>query len=130
MSSSQSMAKTGSSSLFSAGRLSQIWNSSSGLGSSRSTQREHLRVDDAATGGEPLHVAPPEAGGGAERVRVVDEALADVGDGLEAAVGVLGEAGHHAAVVHPPAVDAGEVHARCRAPRAWRAGPSWALPAG
>ena len=47
-------------------------------------QREHLRVDDALAGGEPLHVAPAEAGGGAERVGVVDEALADVGDGLEA----------------------------------------------
>ena len=37
-------------------------------------QREHLGVDDALAGGEPLHVAPTEAGGGAERVGVVDQA--------------------------------------------------------
>ena len=62
-------------------------------------------------GGEPLHVAAAEARGRAERVGVVDEALAHEGDGLEAAMRVLREAGHGAAVVHPPAVGAREVHA-------------------
>ena len=75
-------------------------------------QREHLGVDDAAAGGQPLGVATAEARRGAERVGVVDEAAAHVGDGLEAAVGVAGEARARAAVVHPPAVDAGEVLAQ------------------
>ena len=74
-------------------------------------QGEHLGVDDAAAGGQPLDVAPAEAGGGAEGVGVVDVAPADIGHRLEAAVGVLGEAGHDQAVVHAPAVLAREVHA-------------------
>ena len=49
-----------------------------------------------------------EAGRGAERVGVVDDAAPHVGDGLEPAVRVLREAGHLGAVVHPPAVDAGD----------------------
>jgi hypothetical protein len=40
---------------------------------------------------------------------VVDQPAADVGDGLEAAVRVTGEARHLLPVVHPPAVDPGEV---------------------
>ena len=63
-------------------------------------------------GGQPLHVAPAEAGGRAERVGVVDQAPAHVGDGLEAPVRVVGEARHVAAVVHPPAVEALEVLAQ------------------
>ena len=68
-------------------------------------------MHDALARGEPLHVAAPEAGGRAERVGVVDEAAAHERDGLEAAVRVLREAGHRRAVVHAPAVGAGEVHA-------------------
>ena len=73
-------------------------------------EREHLRVDDAAPRRHPLHVAGAEACGGAERVRVVDEAAPHDGDRLEAAMGMLREAGHHVAVVHAPAVLALEVH--------------------
>ena len=65
----------------------------------------------AAAGGEPLHVAAPEAGRGTERVRVVDQTLAHDGDGLEAAVRVLREPRDDGTVVHVPAVDPGEVHA-------------------
>src|SRR3546814_6109329 len=39
-------------------------------------QGEHLRVDDALAGCQPLRVAPSEAGRGAERVGGVDQALA------------------------------------------------------
>ena len=82
-----------------------------------------------APGGEPLHVAAAEARRGAERVGVVDEAAAHEGDGLEAAVRVLREAGHDLAVVHAPAVVAGEVHAEVAAGEA-ACGPSCSLPAG
>ena len=74
MSWSQSIVKYGSVSLSTAGRFSQIWNSSSGFGPGVVEQREHLAVHDAPTGGEPLHVAAAEAGRGAERVGVVDDA--------------------------------------------------------
>ena len=77
----------------------------------RVEQREHLAVDDAGAGGEPLHVAATEPGGGAERVGVVDEALAHEGDRLEATMRVLREPGNDVTVVHPPAVGTGEVHA-------------------
>ncbi|MEZ4369102.1 MAG: hypothetical protein R2939_22885 [Kofleriaceae bacterium] len=72
-------------------------------------QREHLAVDDAGAGGEPLGVALAEAGGGAERVAVIDEAAPHQRHRLEAAVRVLRKPGHHLAVVHAPAVLAGEV---------------------
>src|SRR5262249_23707021 len=52
-----------------------------------------------------------ESCGGAEGIGVVDQAAAHDGDGLEAAMGMLREAGDGAAVVHPPTVLAGEVHA-------------------
>ncbi len=106
-----SMVKYGSTILSAAGRFSQIWNSSSGFGPSLVEQREHLAVHDAAAGGHPLRVAAAEAGGRAERVAVVAEPGAHVGDGLEPTMGMLREAGHGRAVVHVPAVDAGEVHA-------------------
>jgi hypothetical protein len=66
-------------------------------------------VHDAAPGGEPLRVAAAEARRAPERVGVVDEPAPYVGDGLEAAVRVLREAGHLEPVVHAPAVDPGEV---------------------
>ena len=100
-----------------------------GFGRVAVEQREHLGVHDAAAGGEPLHVAPPEAAVGAERVGVVDEPLAHEGDGLEAPVRVLREAGHDAAVVHAPAVDAREVPADV-GPSSGAAGPRASLPAG
>ena len=57
----------------------------------------------------------PKRGRRAERVGVVDQAAAHERDGLEAAVRVPGEAGHDVAVVHAPAVDAGEVGAELAA---------------
>ena len=51
----------------------------------------------------------PEARRRAERVRVIDVALADDRHRLEAAMRVLRKAGHDVAVVHPPAVLALEV---------------------
>ncbi len=78
----------------------------------RFEEREPLRVDDALTGRQPLHVAAPEPCCGTERVGVVDEALADVGDRLEPPVRVVRKARHLAAVVHPPAVEALEVLAQ------------------
>jgi hypothetical protein len=72
-------------------------------------QRKHFRVHDAGAGREPLYVAAAEARSRAERVAVVDEALAHVSHGLEAAMRMLREAGHDVAVIHAPAVLAGEV---------------------
>ena len=66
-------------------------------------------MHDAAAGGQPLHVAAAEARGGAERVGMIDEAVAHDGDRLEAAVRMAGKAGHGAAVIHAPAVFALEV---------------------
>ena len=95
--------------MFFAGRFSQIWNSSSGVRTVAIEQRKHLRVDDARAGGQPLHVAHAEARRRAERVGMVDVAFADDGDCLEAAVRMLRKARDDVAVVHPPAVLAGEV---------------------
>ena len=67
-------------------------------------QREHLRVDDASTRRQPLHVAHPEPRRRAERIRMVDVALADDGHRLEPAVRVLWKPGDHVTVIHPPAV--------------------------
>ena len=111
MSRSHNIAKCGSTILSSAGRFIQIWKSSSGIVGVVVEQREHLGVDDAAAGGEPLRVAAPEASRRAERVGVVDDPAAHVGHGLEPAVRVLREAGHDLAVVHAVAVPAGEVGA-------------------
>ena len=87
-------------------------------------------MHDAAAGGEPLHVAATEAGGRAERIGVVDQALAHERDGLEAAMRVMREARAPSAVVHPPAVDAGEVVADLAAFERRRSGPNVPLPAG
>ncbi len=67
-------------------------------------------MHDSFARSEPLHIAATEPRRRAERVRVVDEALAHERHRLEAAVRMLGEAGHGAAVVHAPAVGAREVH--------------------
>ena len=130
MSSPQNIVKYGSTILSAAGRFIQIWNSSTVLCPRLIEQREHLAVHDAAAGGHPLHVAATEAGGGAHRVAVIDEALAGERDGLEAAVRVLGEPGHGAAVVHAPAVDAARSRCRCRGRRATPAGRIGRCPPG
>jgi hypothetical protein len=61
-------------------------------------------MNDAGACGQPLHVAHPETGGGAERVRVIDVARAHDGDGFEAPMRMLRKSGHDVAVVHPPAI--------------------------
>jgi len=55
-------------------------------------QGEHLALDDALAGGQPLGVALADASGPAQRVRVIDEPAANQRDRLEAAVRVLGKA--------------------------------------
>ena len=67
-------------------------------------------MHDAGTGGEPLDITLSEASSGSERVRMIDEPGPDVGDGLESAVRMLGEAGHHRPVIHPPTVAEREIH--------------------
>src|SRR5688572_17720625 len=76
---------------------------------SRIEQRKHLRMHDSGAGGQPLHVAHPEAGGRAERIGMIDITLADDGHRLEAAMRMLRKAGDDVAVVHAPAVLALEV---------------------
>ena len=53
----------------------------------------HLLVENAAAGGHPLHVAGGHAALVAERVAVRDLAGEHIGDGLDAAVRMPGEAG-------------------------------------
>ena len=72
-------------------------------------QRKHLRVHDAATRGQPLHIAAAIARRRAERIRMVDETLAHDRDRLESAMRVGGKARHRLAVVHAPAIRATEV---------------------
>jgi hypothetical protein len=54
--------------------------------------RGHLGVDHAGAGGHPLHVAGAEAAAVADGVLVLELALEDVADGLEAAVRMVGRA--------------------------------------
>ena len=75
-----------------------------GVGRILVQQRKHFSVHDAAPGGQPLHVALAEAGRRAQRIRVVDQAAAGDGDGLEAAVRVGRKTGHLLTVVHAPTV--------------------------
>ncbi len=74
-------------------------------------QREHLRMLYAPPRGKPLHIAAAKARGRAQRVGVVDQALAHQRHGLEAPVRVTRKAGHALAVVHRKAVLAAEVAA-------------------
>jgi hypothetical protein len=84
-----------------------------GVGGITVQQRKHLAVHDAFAGREPLHVATAKAGRSAQRVRVVNAALAHDGDGLKATVRVRWKAGHGVAVVHAPTVFARKVLAYC-----------------
>ena len=93
-------------------------------------QRKHLAVHDAFAGREPLHVATAKAGRGAQRVRVVNAALAHDGHGLKATVRVRWKAGHGVAVVHAPTVFARKVLADVPARPKRLVGASSALPAG
>ncbi len=116
MSSCHNIVKYGSAILSTAGRFSQIWNSSSGFGLVRLEQREHLGVDDALPRGEPLHVAArrsaPVAPSESEwsiwprRTKVTVS---------KPRCGCWGNPGHDLAVVHVPAVDPVEVRAHLAA---------------
>ena len=53
----------------------------------------HLLVDDAAAGGHPLDVAGGDGAVVAHAVAMLDGSGEDVGDGLDAAMRVPGEAG-------------------------------------
>ena len=68
-----------------------------------------VEVHDTGAGREPLHVAAAETRRRTQRITVIDEPFAHERDGLEPAVRVLREAGNHVAVIHAPAVLAGEV---------------------
>jgi len=72
---------------------------------------KHLAVHNAATSGEPLHVALAESGRCSQRVRVVAPSPPHIGDRFEAPVWVLREAGHGRSVVHVPTIDARKVAA-------------------
>ena len=72
-------------------------------------QRKHLGVHDTAPGRQPLHIAVAEARRGAERICVVDEAFAHDRHRLKPAVRMRWKAGNGPAVIHAPAVLAGEI---------------------
>ena len=60
-------------------------------------------MDDAGARRQPLHVTHPEPRRRAERIRMVDVALADDGT-RKPAMRVLWKPGDHVTVIHPPAV--------------------------
>src|SRR5688572_27777915 len=66
-------------------------------------------MDDALAGGEPLDVAAPEPGRGTERVGVIDQPSPYDRHGLEPAVWMPRKSRDGVAVIHAPAVLAGEV---------------------
>ena len=66
-------------------------------------------MHDAGAGRQPLHVTAAEARRRAQRIAVIDEAFAHERHRLEAAVRMLRKPRHRIAVVHTPAVLAGEV---------------------
>ncbi len=72
-------------------------------------ERKHLGVHDAPARRQPLDVAHPESRRRPERIGVIDVAASDDGDGFEAAVRMLREPGDDVAVIHAPAIRAGEV---------------------
>ncbi len=132
MRSFHSMVKWGWTILWLAGRLSQIWNSSTGwtwvgvraVGTFPSAWMPF-------TSRHPLHVAPAKAGGCAQRIGMVDEPLAHQRHRLKApgAGGQEGKTGHGVAVVHA-AVLAAEVAADLAAFRSGTAGAKAPSPAG
>ncbi len=81
-----------------AGRLTQIWKPSTRPPSRLHPARRHLGVHDPGPGGHPLHIAradhPAVAGG----VLVLELALEDVADRLEAPMRVIGCADRRAGV--------------------------------
>ena len=108
MRSFHSMVKCGSTILFRAGRFSQIWKSSSGLGSVALSSGNISECWMPPARRDPLHIAPPKRAA-AQRIGMVDEPLAHQRHRFKAAVRVAWKAGHGLAVVHAPAVLAAEV---------------------
>ena len=107
----QSIVKYGSTILSAAGRFSQIWKSSPVFGALRLTRGN---ISQCCTPWPAvIHwVSPcPKRAVAPIRVGVIDQALTDMGDGLEAAVGMLREPRHTVTVVHRPAVLLREVTA-------------------
>ena len=66
-------------------------------------------MHDASPSREPLGVSTPISGRRAQRVRVVYQASPDIGEGLEAPVGMRRKARYVGSVVHAPAVARAEV---------------------
>jgi hypothetical protein len=66
-------------------------------------------VHDAIACRQPLHVAHAVTGLGTRRIGMIDEAALDDRDRLEAAMRMCGKSRHGVAVVHVPAIPAGEV---------------------
>src|SRR4029453_14390223 len=72
-------------------------------------QRKHLRMDDAGSSRQPRNRPHAKTRCRAERIGVVDVAVANDRDRFEATVRMLWKTGYHVAVIHPPAVLAFEV---------------------
>ena len=66
-------------------------------------------MHDALACGQPLHITRAKAGRGAQRIRVVNKALAHDGHGLKATVRMRRKARYGLAVVHAPTVFATKV---------------------
>src|ERR1700677_4445396 len=73
---------------------------------------KHFGMGNALTRRKPLNVAVAKAGGGAERIRMVNQPLANPGDRLETPVRVLGKARYHFTVIHAPTVFTPEIIAQ------------------
>ncbi len=126
----QSMVKWGGASLSAEGRLSQIWNSSRGLAASCSSSGNISAWTMPLPAGQPLDVTAAVPRGSSQGIGMVDEAAADHRHRLESAMGVLREAGHDVAVVHPPAVPSGEVVSQISPGQGRGGAPSPRCPAG
>ena len=71
---------------------------------------KHLSMHDPSSRRHPLRIPGPEAGGGPERIAVIDETLLSHGDGLEPSVGMLRKSGHRCPVIHRPPLFRAEIH--------------------
>src|SRR5690606_60102 len=73
-------------------------------------QREHLRMDDPTTGGEPLSIAFTNTSSSTKRVRMVAEPAAYQSHGLESPVRMTRKTRHALAVIHAKAIFYLEIH--------------------
>lgn len=72
-------------------------------------ERKHLGVLHPSTRRHPLHIALPISSGRADRICMIDKALANNGDGLKPAMRMHGKAGHDFAMIHAKAVLYGKI---------------------